>query len=155
MIHVRQATIEDLPKMEKCSTSFLGSSKFLEQFDMGKFVDLWTKILSQEIGVIFVLVEGEEIIGAIGSMCHSDAYSQQLIAMEMFWYVLPEHRGPGMKLYRAYENWAREKGCNKIRMTYLCDLMPEGLKTLYEDLGYYPIEVNYQKELKPWQLAQD
>jgi len=69
--------------------------------------------------------------------------------------VLPEHRGPGMKLYRAYENWAREKGCNKIRMTYLCDLMPEGLKTLYEDLGYYPIEVNYQKELKPWQLAQD
>jgi hypothetical protein len=34
-------------------------------------------------------------------------------------------------------------------MAHLCDLMPDNLKWLYGEMGFKPVEINYEKELMP------
>jgi GNAT superfamily N-acetyltransferase len=146
---LRQAEIEDLPKMENCAREFYASSRFLKGFDIAKFCQLWSQLLARGTGVIFMLESDGEIQGSIGGVIYPDAYSESLIATEFFWFVRHSERGQGLKLYRAFETWAREKACDEIRMVHLHDSMPERLATLYRRLGYQAAETHYVKELAP------
>ena len=80
-------------------------------------------------------------------MLYPDLYSGDLIATEFFWFVRAEVRGQGLKLYYAFEAWARARHCAQIRMVHLLDLMPERLAKVYRRLGYEPAETHYVKEL--------
>lgn len=86
-------------------------------------------------------------MGTIGGMCHEEPYDDDTIAQEFFWYVLKESRGAGILLYRAFEGWARERGCTRLRMGYLVDSMPEKVGHFYERLGLQSEEVVYSKDL--------
>jgi GNAT superfamily N-acetyltransferase len=104
-------------------------------------------LLESGTGVIFVDENGEEIQGTLGGVAYPEINSGELVATEFFWFVAPERRGGGLRLYRAFEEWARSKGCREIRMAYLIDSMPEKLAKLYRRLGFEPVEVQYVKEL--------
>ena len=145
---VRQATLQDLPRLSACGREFYTSSKVLREFNIERFCETWTVLLSNGTGVIFLLCDGEEITGTIGGMAHKDLYSNDIIGQEFFWYVLEESRGAGVRLYRAFENWAKERGCSRLRMGYLVDSMPEKVGRFYERLGLEADEVVYSKELK-------
>ncbi len=114
---------------------------------MPKFIALWTALLTNGSGGLFLLFEGSEVEGAIGGVIYPEAYSDAQICQEFFWFVKPESRGGGVRLYRKFEEWARTKGANEIRMGYLVDSMPEKVSTFYERLGFHPVEVNYTKVL--------
>jgi len=135
--------------METQAMKFYASSKFLKGFVLGRFCEFWTKMILDQSGIIFELVHGGEIKGALGAVSYPDVYSGDLIATEFFWWVDPQNRGRGIELYNRFEEWARTKQCKRIRMTHLCDLMPEGLKWLYGEMGFHAIEINYEKELAP------
>lgn len=152
----RIATVDDLPKMESAAQKFYASSQYLRKFEISRFITLWATLLSNESGIIYLLILNEEspdkppheeIVGALGAVAYPDAYSDDLIATEFFWFIEEEHRGFGMKLYWLFEDWAIKKNCNRIRLTHLCDLMPDKLKWLYEEMGFNAIEINYEKEL--------
>ena len=144
---IRKATVEDLQTVEPLAREFYASSKALYQFKLNKFCTLWKSLIENDTGVIFMAFDDEKFIGAIGGVCYPDAYSEDMIATEFFWYITPAKRGRGMALYEKYEEWARSKNCNRIRMAHLCDLMPDALRWLYTELGYRPVEVTYEKEL--------
>ena len=97
--------------------------------------------------MIFALTDGETVVGMIGGMAYPEPYSGDLVAQEFFWYVRDGHRGGGIRLYRAFEAWAREKQCLEIRMGHLSDSMPEKLKRVYVALGFREVETNYSKDL--------
>jgi GNAT superfamily N-acetyltransferase len=64
---------------------------------------------------------------------------------EIFWYVRKGYRGRyGIDLIEEYEQWAKQKGCKRIRMIHLVDLMPDKLKRFYERRGYKEIETVYE-----------
>ena len=146
---IRTATIEDLPLMEAGAREFYASSQYLKTFDPARFCALWKTLIGNNSGAIFMLFRDgtKELIGALGAVVYPDSYSADLIATEFFWYVLEGKRGHGLELYDAYEKWAQGKGCNRIRMAHLCDLMPDGLKWLYEEMGFDAVEITYEKEL--------
>lgn len=144
----REARLADLPRMEEAAREFYAASRFLRVFDPARFVGLWAQMISVGIGVIYVLGE-ERIEGALGGMVYPEPYSGDLVATEFFWFVRPGHRGGGMALYRAFESWARERGCSQLRMVHLADSMPEKLDRVYRRMGYEPAEVLYVKELEP------
>jgi len=145
---IRRATVEDLGKIESLAQEFYSRSEHLHRFELDKFRALWTSLITQNQGVIFLLMDSGEIIGTLGAVKYPDAYSRETIATEFFWYVTETRRGRGIQLYNAYEDWAIEQKCDRIRLTHLNDLMPEKLRWLYEQLGYRAIEVNYEKELR-------
>lgn len=144
---IRQATVEDLPRLSACATEFYSSSKFLKTFDLGKFVAMWAALLQNGTGVIFVIEESGELVGTIGGVAYPEAYSSELIAQEFFWWINRESRGRGIRLYKEFEDWARERGCSQIRMGHLLDSMPEKVAKFYERMGFVAVEVNFCKTL--------
>jgi GNAT superfamily N-acetyltransferase len=145
---IRLATIEDLPRLEACAREFYASSKFLDRFDLARFVGAWELWITAGMGAVFLAEENGEVIGALGGMVYPEPYSGALIATEFFWFVRDGHRGgPGLRLYKAFEQWAREKGCAHIRMVHLMDSMPEKLTKVYARLGFEAAEVHYTKDI--------
>lgn len=143
---IRQATVEDLPKLETCAREFYASSRFLKEFSLFRFCEMWTTLLHNG-GVIFIALESEEITGVMGGFIHRDLYSESMVAEEMFWFVRSAFRGVGIRLYRAFEAWAQAAGATTIQMVHLLDSMPEKISAFYRRIGFEPIETRYSKRL--------
>lgn len=144
---IAKATTEDLERMEPTARKFYNSSRFLRVFEASRFIALWSSLFSAGTGVIFVVRENDQIVGAIGGVVYPEPYSGDLIAQEFFWFVEPEYRGVGMRLYFTFEGWARDRGCEEIRMGHLHDLMPDKIAAVYRRLGFSAVETNYSKRL--------
>lgn len=145
----RQATIEDLPRLGECGQAFFSASGLPGTFHFEHFQETWRGILNADLGVIFILEKDKKIVGALGALTYPDSNTADKVAIEAYWFVLKEYRSSlgGGRLYRAFENWARERGCAYIRMAYLTASMPEEVARMYEREGFTPIEVHYSKAL--------
>lgn len=150
-MNIRQLTTDDLPKLAACAEHFYASSKFLEEFKLDHFCKFWECLLSNNVGVIFGLLDGERICGVIGGMAFPEPYNGKLVATEMFWWVDQDsRRGTGsMRLYCKFEKWAEDKGCAKVRMIHLSDSMPYVMEGIYKRLGFEELERHYTKDLCP------
>jgi GNAT superfamily N-acetyltransferase len=144
---IRRAEVEDIPQLEAGAMEFHQSSAVLGQFQMAKFLLVWKALLGNGNGVIFIDEVNDQIIGAIGGICHRELYSDALLAEEMFWFVRPSFRGHGARLYLNFERWAREKGAWALHMFSLGDSMPEKLDAFYARTGYKIAERRYLKRL--------
>lgn len=144
---IRTASVGDLERLYPLAVEFYARSQFLRNFDLAHFTAAWRELLAHGTGMIFLLIEGNEIVGALGGVTYPDLNSGELIGTEFFWYVVDGLRGQGLKLYRAFEKWARERGCTQMRMVQLLDSMPQKVSRVYQHLGYVPAEVTYVKEL--------
>jgi GNAT superfamily N-acetyltransferase len=130
-------------------TEFHAAFRFLKRFELEMFVRSWTALIESGAGIIFLLSSETRIAGALGGIAYPDLYSGDLIATEFFWFVREGSRGGGLKLYRAFEQWARDRQCSQIRMVHLLDSMPEKLSRVYKHLGFVPAETHYVKALTP------
>lgn len=147
-MEVRALAPDEVHKLGHCAEKFYASSKHLDGFDLEQFSGFWAALIMRGDGVIFALCDGDEMRGALGGITHQDPYHRdKIIAQEFYWFVLKESRGSGVRLYRAFEKWARERGAHQLRMGYLVDLMPNKVKTFYEFVGLHPVEVVYSKDL--------
>ena len=147
---IRQATVEDLPDLAPLAEEFYASTEALKDFHIDRFVQLWTTLLGNGTGAIFLLDQDGEIIGTIAGVVYPEQYSPTLICQEFYLYIKKERRGGFglLKLIRTFERWGKLMGCSQIRIGHLQDLQPVELGNLYQCLGYKPIEVNYAKELR-------
>ena len=149
MIEIKPMCRFSLRKVAPAAKEFYESSQFLRKFDLERFIALWKNAIEGEQGTIIAAFDDGEFIGAISGMLYPEAYSGELIAQEFFWFVRPGHRGlAGMRLYKAFEQWAKQKGCAEIRMGHLADLMPEKVAMTYKRLGYVEVERNFAKRLE-------
>ena len=66
----------------------------------------------------WIAYAGEKPVGYLAATCVQNFYNWRLIATQQMWYVLPEFRGSraGVRLVRAFEEWARERRCEAIYM---------------------------------------
>jgi GNAT superfamily N-acetyltransferase len=146
---IQQITVEQLPALSGLAESFYSSSAVLSAapFQLEKFVEMWRELIALERGVIFLLMDREQPVGAFGGILHLEQYSDKPIASEFFWFVQEEARGRGILLMREFEKWARERGAREFRMIHLADSMPERLKDFYLRDGFHVVETAYAKEL--------
>lgn len=99
--------------------------------------------------MIFLEEEADDglINGALGGLIHRDLYGERLIVEEMFWFMRPDTRGGGVRVYRAFESWAKARGAVSIQMVHLLDSMPEKVERFYKAIGFKAAEVRYIKAL--------
>lgn len=102
-------------------------------------------MLDSEAAFLGLLEAAEGPVGVLGGLCHRLWYSTARAAQEVFWYVEPRHRGQGVRLLRAFEAWARERGVGHPAMIGLANERSEGMDRLYRRLGYEPVERLYRK----------
>jgi GNAT superfamily N-acetyltransferase len=144
---IRPLSVTELPLLEACAREFYGASRFLETFDMNRFRAIWEALLGSGNAVIFIDDRDGEIAGTLGGLVHPDIYGGELVAEEFFWFVRESHRGRGIRLYREFERWARDKGAVSIQMVHLLDVMPQKVSQFYLCEGFQPVETRYAKSL--------
>lgn len=141
-----QATEQQVDLIVPLGNQFSDSSKFV-RFDTEIAVKNIKSIISNKIGVLFLYIKNDDILGMICGIKHPDILTGKWVATELFWFVDVEHRGIGLKLLNQFEKWAMLQGCTQIIMMHLSDLMPEIVKKIYIKRGYELLESHFIKEL--------
>lgn len=92
---------------------------------------------------VFVAETATGLVGMIGLFVHPHPFTGQRTATEMFWWIDPEARGPGMRLLRAAETWARRAGAATLQM-----VAPDpAVERFYERVGFTRVETSYTRRL--------
>ncbi len=96
-----------------------------------------------------ILIDSEArgmLIGVKTPWMLNNAYN---MAIELAWWVKPEHRGSrvAIELMKAYEAWARQNSVRILVMAALTDSDGERVGQIYERLGFKKYETSYAKEL--------
>lgn len=97
-----------------------------------------------------IALDGSKPVGCIAAALAPMRYwSHEFVACDIVLYVLPEYRarGAGLKLIRAYEEWARSMGCRHITLSCSSRINEDRTYKLYERLGYNSLGVQFIKEL--------
>lgn len=102
----------------------------------------------QDFGV-FVLCSNNEIVGMLICFVTPCFFSDVLQAVEIAWYVTPEHRksSKGIEMIKQYEEWARSKGAAQLTLMNLEVLEGDRVAKVYHRLGYTLTENTFSKEL--------
>lgn len=119
-------------------------------FDYPLAADRMMRCIGQPDHFQCIAFDGSQAIGCIAAALAPMRYwSPENLALDIVLYVLPEYRakGAGLKLIRAYEDWARSKGCRHISLSCSSRINEDRTYKLYERLGYEPIGVQFIKEL--------
>ena len=131
-------------------------TEFMKQFEQAsQFVkvdiDHATKIYEDAIDrgsmTVMVMEQENELIGSLAFLVAPDLHDGTLVGVETYWFMHPDHRRYGLKLFKLFETLAMNKGCTKLAMIHMMDSSPEVLEKLYRRRGYELIEKHYVKEI--------
>lgn len=145
----RPATPHDLDAVFAMATRFFGETGY------SKFTAIDSPALLGSLRELIeagqILVAGDQsVVGMIGLIDYPMYFAPQYrTAQELFWWVNPEARstGAGLALLRAAEHWAKERGCQTITMLCLDAVEPQKVATIYERMGYAPLERAFIKKV--------
>ena len=95
----------------------------------------------------FVAEEKGKVIGLFVGLVCEHWFGKDLLASDLALYVIPKRRGStaAMRLVRAYEKWAEDKGAKVISLGVSTDIRPERTGSMYERLGFNDVGKFYRR----------
>jgi GNAT superfamily N-acetyltransferase len=144
---LRPLTIEDIPELSRLAPLFWAEGKLPGGFDPEVFARTWTSLISSGTGHIVGLYDLTGLVGALGYILAPDPNDGATVATEMFWFVDPEYRGSGLRLFHWFEGAAAALGASRLMAAHLSAINGPELKHLYERFGYREVETFYFKQL--------
>lgn len=137
---IRRACEDDIGALVAMARRFHGSSQYREWslFDGSVCDAMLRHMMADENSAIFV---DDDYRGAIGFTLTPLPYSPQVTRVERFWWVNPEDRGIGVRLYRAADEWGAGAEIKSLVAPYNA----HGVHALYARMGYRPVEVTFVK----------
>lgn len=144
---VVRGSVSDLARVAPLCARFYAEAKLPGRFVPEVWTRSWQNLLCGGNATLFLLERAGEIIGAIGGVIFPDPNDGDLVASEMFWFVTPEARGCGLRLFTWFEAWAVNRGAKRIAMVHLETPGAERLAKLYERRGYRRVQTDYLKEI--------
>ncbi len=142
---IRRATIEDRDWLVQMGRRFVKETDYagLITINPERLSAAVVSILENPEGCVLVSTAAATPTGMIAMIAYDHPFSGERTAFEVVWWVEPEARGEGVKLLRAAEQWARDKGIKKMQMV----APNERVAAFYQRMGYAPVETSFQKEL--------
>lgn len=148
---IRQATLDDLDNTDLyvLATRFFAESQIPGTFIPSVFRAYWREFISKNTGVIFLVIQDNEICGAIGGVSSPDICNGQIVVQEMFWFVKPLARGKvsSLKLYDALERWSKAIGAVRLQMSCIGNMHTAQVRKFYERKGLKAKEISFFKTL--------
>jgi hypothetical protein len=90
------------------------------------------------------------LVGLLAGVIAPHFITTDILAQESMWFCVPDHRGlESLKMFKAFEQWAAEKGATAISMVSLERLSPPSVEKFYLKRGYAKVEAHYLKFLSP------
>ncbi len=140
---IRAATLADVPRLVAMGRAFLATPPYAGWFadDPDQLAATVTQLITGPLST--VLVAGDPVTGMIGLLATPHFLSRQIVAGEVFWYTDPTARGAGVRLLKAAEAWARDRGATTLQMIAPTDRVA----SFYARCGYQPLETSYIRRL--------
>lgn len=106
-------------------------------------------VIAREDFGAFVLCKGENVVGMFICFATPCFFSDKIQAVEIAWYVEPEHRGSrkAVEMLNWFEEWGKHMGAVCVNMVNLDMLNPEKVAKMYKKRGYRIAENTFVKEL--------
>lgn len=154
---IRPATRDDIPRLVEMAQRFYPESPYpLIYGDMPKEQVAGLSIIAMEglashgivPGVMLVAEHEGELVGMACLHVDPSTFNPVTVAGEIVWWIEPEHRGgmTAVRLLKASEKAAQERGAHVVRMACLATSPPEAA-AIYERMGYAHTETIFTKRL--------
>jgi GNAT superfamily N-acetyltransferase len=149
-VTIRVATKDDLPDLLSLCRSFYNSSEWARDTafeEDAAFPNLWGLVVGPQ-STIIVIEDAGKVVGACAVQIAPMPWTFDLVATEVFWYVLPEARRTpaSLELFVAAETWARDHGAKVMLMGALVTSPPK-VRMMYENAGYRESQTAFIKRL--------
>lgn len=121
------------------------------KFSKSKVSSMYDGLIKDKTNaLVLVAVYDNKPIGILVGNISEMLFSNEVVASELCWFVLPEHRKSriGLKMFDAFEYWAKEKqGAKHIVMVHLENESSNKLTQLYNKKGYEKKEQAYMRTI--------
>src|ERR1700688_3375752 len=142
-VKIREATINEADRIVEMGRKFFLSGPYREQLqDKPDNFLVFTRGLIQNPAAKVLVAEDANglLVGVLAILLSPHYLSGELVAVELIWYVEPEHRGQvSLELFWAAEHLAKKLGAVRMQFT----APNEQVGAIYKRLHYTQLEVGY------------
>lgn len=143
---IRLATLADVPRLVSMGRHFIGEVYPSDlAYNPAKIAEMAAGLIDSPDGDILVALGGiaEVVVGMLALTAYDHPMSGERVVTEVCWWVEPSHRGIGIRLFKAAEQWATQHGARVFQM-----IAPSpAVARFYEHLGFKAIETTYQRRV--------
>lgn len=112
---VRPATDADIPALSALAARIVTPEHYLgARWSPPRFETFIQGLMGLEFGKVLVLEHSGRIIGAAGLMHVTVFFAEETLVQGVFIWSDPSYPGRGAALVRAVEDWARERGADRV-----------------------------------------
>ncbi len=107
--------------------------------------DRMLSVLAVSTSCVVGMFKSDTLVGVMIGVVAPHFMTDEVMANEVMWYVMPDHRcdPKSLGMLRAFEEWAKECGATSITMVNLAS--NPGVKKLYSKMGYTETETHHIK----------
>lgn len=144
---IRVAKITDIENTMPLVEAFYEES--LKAFGLPLSKEVLTTIMTEHCNnqSALVMEEDGKIVGVIAGKFVQFPVSDYKVFQEVIWYVLPEHRKHGIRLFKESEKHCKSIGMQAVIMGNMANLNNEKMDRFYQSQGYKTLEVQWIKIL--------
>ena len=132
---IREATLNDIEQLEPMGRKFHSASGQPHAFNAAASAEFVSRMIESPDAVVFMTDDGFVGGQLVPAYCDPD----WIMAVELFWWA----SGSGLKLLKAFEDWAIYKNANEVRMTSLITL--KRAEKILNRKGYHAAEISYTR----------
>jgi GNAT superfamily N-acetyltransferase len=129
----------------ECNADTFGLDTYQAETILGE-LQSW---LDERPGVLLVALDGEKPVGFFAVFAVKSFLGEQNIALEKYWYALPNYSLAGVRLFRAAQQWAEEQGCSHliVAASNLASEKHDKVCRFCQDMGMQLFETAYIQEV--------
>lgn len=158
MTHTNSVNVEKIPQAQfteaQIKDIFLAVANEVPdhegQMDLSNVVRQWQGLCDQGLAETWAAKEGDRWVGLLGALFMIDFWDGKPAGMEIFWFVLPEHRSTGAstKLWAEFEAEAVKRGCKTLWAGSNRYTTPAHVGKFYQKHSFAPWGTTYRKVMK-------
>lgn len=143
---VRHATADEAPRIVRLLRNFHAAGEFDFPFDAARLDRLVRHAIAAPDWAC--IAAGHPANGVLIAARQESLMAPIRFAEELLVWIEPTARGDAWGLLLAgLEAWAREQGCQKIKLSAQQHIRPAAMARLYRRAGYVPRETVFSKDL--------
>ena len=147
---IARAVERDILDLSILSKQFFKEAKkngYNLTFKQDKFAQSFLSIVNNPSYYYLIATKDGEAVGFFLGGIISPLFSDDVLAVEMFWWVTEEFRGQNVAIpmLKMFEAWAKQSGATQVNVSDLQNV--KNLDNLYKRLGYIRSEVTYRKDI--------
>lgn len=154
-INIREARIEDLEGLTTLAINFFEVTPYAQstEYSLNQLQAVLRGLIEGQVdnhSLLLVIEQAGSLEGMLAGIQQKAIFSEDMIAIELFWWLNPSMRGTrvGAEMADIYQGWAIDSGCKFCSMCTIIELDPEGRLTNYMlKRGFLPTEQSFMRPI--------